>query len=618
MSTIFGNDPENEAAIRRNYAAAPAATVDTDGWLLQPVVGLASGTGQALGNWSASINYSLAGAWQTGAALTGSETASDIAESLREAGESSLSFIADRKRDAARSGLAAQLVSGLSAPLLSAAPLAVTGPTGFALGAGTSVGIGVQAELAAEGVDPTTAVKAGLLSAAVNTLGFRIPAGFWSTGYARTAAGGAAANIAVGQAELYGLHEMLMDKGYTEAAKQYEPLNPLNAGIDGALGAVFGAFHVRFNSGLLRARQEVRLDAMSREAVPGLPKTAEAVDESTRAADVATEQLIRGEPVDVSVDPVNFADEMPLPRHTEVAFESVVREETGLTLETLDPDVPVLRAAESSVAAIQRLPVEARDTMPRGTLYHGSSQQGMTVAAVGGEANLVGPGAYLSESPDYSSTYAGKTGELYVANPPDVELFPFTGTIEAAKARKMLEDLGAEVEIIKDKIGRKQRVGGDTLYGAAVDRLGSKAAVNAWLKKQGYGGIAFTDRATQVRNRAYFDPVPLRRLDEVTTETRAKAMGVEPARAAPAERTELSLVDKVEEAAAQRQKLSPESQAKMDKLDEVLRRNPAALVDGEDAAVPLKAMMSDFREILNEADHADELFAALAQCTLGI
>ena len=310
-------------------------------------------------------------------------------------------------------------------------------------------------------------------------------------------------------------------------------------------------------------------------------------------------------------------------------MERAVTEETGVqSLEALDFEASATRAADATTAAVERLPTQALDTMPQGTLYHGSAQPDMTVAGVGGEANLVGPGAYISESPEYSSTYAGKTGELYVANPPEVELFPFTGTLEAARAKKLLEDLGADVAFIKDKIGRKQRVGGDTLYGAAVDRLGSKAAANAWLKKNGYGGIAFTDRATQVRNRAYFDPVPLRKLDEAVTEQRAKQLGVEQptamARATgesggkPAPKQELSLVDMVDEEMAARRKLSKESQATMNKLEEVLRRNPAALVDGDEAAVPLKAMMQDMREMLGEADHAPELFNTLAQCALGI
>lgn len=171
-----------------------------------------------------------------------------------------------------------------------------------------------------------------------------------------------------------------------------------------------------------------------------------------------------------------------------------------------------------------------RDAKAPEVWYTGSPEAGMQTTrglaeqSTRGNANeqFAGPGHYTSTSRDLAGTYGGPTGRVY----------------ELPRSFQNAFDLNTV---------STDRKSGKTVYDEMVKTLGSKAAANAELQRQGYDAITFTSpRGEKIAN--VFDELPL--------------VDVGAAREPKAPMRELSLVDRVKDAksTADRQ-ASPETVA---------------------------------------------------------
>jgi len=103
------------------------------------------------------------------------------------------------------------------------------------------------------------------------------------------------------------------------------------------------------------------------------------------------------------------------------------------------------------------------------------------------ELQHVGPGQYITQDRDLAGVYGGPNGRAYEVHEPFKQPFDFN----------TIRDWGN---------GVKQS--GDKLYKQLVDKLGSKTAANAYLKKSGFDAITFTSpRGEKIAN--VFNPAKL-------------------------------------------------------------------------------------------------------------
>ena len=178
---------------------------------------------------------------------------------------------------------------------------------------------GTAIDLAKQGVDPTTAVEAGIGQGLSTAIGFKMP--FLGNTLAQRMATGAAGNLAINAGTTAATAELLKARGYEDLAKNYDATNFEARLIDVLAGAAFGGMHHLSVRGQKPAR---KLTDAEREAIatatnarhyqsetaPGDPLDVGATVAHTDAMDAATIALLRGEPVTVP-DSVTQADFAP-------------------------------------------------------------------------------------------------------------------------------------------------------------------------------------------------------------------------------------------------------------------------------------------------------------------
>ncbi|MCY1197251.1 Large polyvalent protein-associated domain 3 [compost metagenome] len=267
--------------------------------------------------------------------------------------------------DPLTTGTAGQIINGVTGAITQTAAgvmatLATGGLAGDVMLAGaSSVGLsqGRQTfrDLRKEGVDPSTAVNAGFVTAVTTGAGALLP---MSIGYSQTAqglasvglltsqlpksvylaaniAGGGAANAAIGIVQRGATADALRAGGYDTMAKQYAPMDDAALASDFILGGVFSGAGAL--AGLpWSAGRTVDAAMLARDArhakvgtAPGVPVDPASADAHARALDQAVRDTWEGRTVDVSRTGVDDAAFMPHPeRDTSVADAARAEYET--------------------------------------------------------------------------------------------------------------------------------------------------------------------------------------------------------------------------------------------------------------------------------------------------
>lgn len=178
---------------------------------------------------------------------------------------------------------------------------------------GLEIGKQTSDQLVEAGVDPGTAGFAGLRSGLVGAAGVLAPGSLGGSLLSRVASG-AGLNVAFGVGDRYLTQGYLQSVGYPEQAKMFEALAIEALATDIILGAGFGAIDVggrpldgRFRELIGREPTVEEIDAALTlagrlqvdGAAPGVPRDGLAITTHQRALDLAAEQLIDGEPVNV-------------------------------------------------------------------------------------------------------------------------------------------------------------------------------------------------------------------------------------------------------------------------------------------------------------------------------
>ena len=234
--------------------------------------------------------------------------------------------------------------------------------------------------LQSDGVDPQTALKAARVAGGMQALGVVAPASVAGGLLTRTVSG-ATINTVIGATQRGVTGKILADAGYTDMADQYKVLDSAAIFTDAILGGVFGTLHGDGTRPTKKAEADPlpsEIDAalaannlrhLEIDSAPGIPADLATRNAHAAAMDRAMDQLIRGEPVDVS-EPLQAANFLRKPEpvgrqeitdhlsaelgdlHTTTAINTVVRseEKTGVRTEeslTTREQAEVIARAES-------------------------------------------------------------------------------------------------------------------------------------------------------------------------------------------------------------------------------------------------------------------------------
>lgn len=220
---------------------------------------------------------------------------------------------------------------------------AAAGPALAAITVGGSQGYERRQQLEAGGMAPVPAGLVGLESAAANAAGVLTPGlgGFGTSLMARLLTG-SAANVGFGLANRYADHLTLEAAGYPDMARQQKVWDGSSMLFDAILGAGFGGLgHLHqqaamkdLTARLARLREvpgmedevmAAQLGLRAQGLAPGIAADPAAAAAHSAALQKATEDLLNGEPVDVSgtgVDTANFVPFYHGSPHEFVGFDS--------------------------------------------------------------------------------------------------------------------------------------------------------------------------------------------------------------------------------------------------------------------------------------------------------
>lgn len=212
-------------------------------------------------------------------------------------------------------GTAASLATGGTATTTMFAGAATTGTatgratfqdmTGKGVDPGTAANIGfIDALTVGAGVAMPASIGFRSIATPLSQAGVGLSRGAY---YGTNVAYGAAANVAMGAAQRGATHELLQAGGYTTMAQQYSPLDTASVAAEAILGAAFSTIGAR--SGLPNAGEQAAIDAAltARDAKhaaidtgPGVPSDPSSASSHNKAMSQAMRQLLSGESVDVS------------------------------------------------------------------------------------------------------------------------------------------------------------------------------------------------------------------------------------------------------------------------------------------------------------------------------
>lgn len=179
---------------------------------------------------------------------------------------------------------------------------ALGGPLGAAGVVGVSTGMQGTTEAEAQGVDPTTAEKMGVIQGTINAAGVGLPMSFAGP-LAKRMISGALINTAMQEGSQQLTSHVLASNGYQTMANQYAQTDTSSVLADLALGALFGVHGEageRVPSDAVDAAVSAKDQASyETQAAPGAPTTINALNAHAQAMDLATKQLLNDEPVEL-------------------------------------------------------------------------------------------------------------------------------------------------------------------------------------------------------------------------------------------------------------------------------------------------------------------------------
>jgi hypothetical protein len=189
--------------------------------------------------------------------------------------------------------------------------------------------MGQSTDLARQGVDARTAVKAGVIQGSATAVGFKIP--FLGSTLTSRMVSGAAGNIAVNASATAAEHALLESRGYKELAAQYDPFDVEARAIDVLSGMAFGTIAHAQAPRIDRAAVAAANNAkhFQRDTAPGAPADVGAQAAHQQALETAIDQLLRGEPVSVP-EAVTRADFTPRDRSATAAARIEAAADEGI------------------------------------------------------------------------------------------------------------------------------------------------------------------------------------------------------------------------------------------------------------------------------------------------
>lgn len=232
--------------------------------------------------------------------------------------------------DPAKMGASSRFLSNLfgvagAVPFMAAAPALYLNSTAFA----------PALELSDKGASTGAALTGGAISLGINALGFKLPPTVGNTLGQRVLAG-AGINEALGIGHDAAMHAVLAADGDNTLAQQYDWTNWQQRGMDGVMGAVFGALghpaaEREKNATLAAIGDQLAQDTAVRNvakdalltqlggmhfgaaSMPGAPTSLGAMARGQSALSAAIGQTLRGEPVQVDgiVKPGDFTTPQP-------------------------------------------------------------------------------------------------------------------------------------------------------------------------------------------------------------------------------------------------------------------------------------------------------------------
>lgn len=270
-------------------------------------------------------------------------------------------------------GTAGQVLGGL-AELLGPTVLSGGNPAvGAALVGGTQAA-GTGIDLARTGVDLPTAAAAGAAIGAAGAAGFALP--FLGNTLLSRVGSGVAFNLGLDISGKTAAKTILESQDYAKQAESFNPLDLTSLSVDVLAGALFGG--VAHLSHIPQANHPSVADALAtatnakhfqQDTAPGVPSDAASSAIHQRAMDIATEQLLRDEPVNVpaQIFDAEFLGQIPKqeefesdvmpPAPTMALDESPVSETPaptpGEVPELIEPEQADIQAPDESPAPVQ-------------------------------------------------------------------------------------------------------------------------------------------------------------------------------------------------------------------------------------------------------------------------
>lgn len=185
-----------------------------------------------------------------------------------------------------------------------AAGFAAGGPAGAAALVGTTEGNDAKDQALNEGRDETTALGEGVISGATQAVGVLMPGGVGGT-LAKRIASGSAMNVGLGVAQRGATSAWLSANSYDAMAAQYRPMDGASIFADAVLGGGFGAMHEGAAHDPLPSQVDAALAAnnihnIELDSAPGIPTDLATRNSHVDAMNLATEQMMRGDPVNVA------------------------------------------------------------------------------------------------------------------------------------------------------------------------------------------------------------------------------------------------------------------------------------------------------------------------------
>lgn len=210
--------------------------------------------------------------------------------------------------------------------------LGTKNPAGGAALVGTLQGYAKKRTLEREGIDSATANEAGLIEGIAQGAGALIPAAMPGS-LVRRLTTGAAINTTFGAVQRGATSAILSSNGYKDMAEQYKVLDGSAMITDAVLGATFGGlFGEKAKSKVDPLQSDIDLalagnnvHKLEIEAAPGIPADVATRNAHIDSMNTATEQLLRGDVVDVAgkLDNSNFVAK---PEEMDVGLKEAIDE----------------------------------------------------------------------------------------------------------------------------------------------------------------------------------------------------------------------------------------------------------------------------------------------------